>query len=101
MKAYYISIKDDEDQGGHLVWDTTVKNARKRVNESNLDYETWLDVQCYRQKSFDGMEELNEEELMLEKWKQGWWFDSGEPIFDDYKENTDEDFLTWYREGKN
>lgn len=31
MKAYYIDIKDDPDQGGHLVWDETSRKARKRV----------------------------------------------------------------------
>lgn len=96
MKAYYIDIKDDPDQGGHLVFDTTVRNAKKRVNESDLVYDSWLDVQCRRMPEFDGMENLSEAELALAKWHNGWWWDSGEPTFDDGEENTDQDFLDWW-----
>lgn len=97
MKAYYIDIKDDPDQGGHIVWDTSVKNAKKRVNESDLQYDSYIDVQCRRYKAFDGLEHLTKEQLALKQWQEGWWFDSDEPMFDDYEENTDEDFLKWYR----
>jgi hypothetical protein len=96
MKAYYITIKDDPDQGCHLVWDTTARNARKRVNESDLQYESWIDVLCVRYKAFDGLEGLTARELALKQWQEGWWFDSDEPTFDDYEENTDADFLAWY-----
>jgi hypothetical protein len=96
MKAYYIHIADDDDQGGHLVWDTTHKNAKKRVNESDLFYDRYIDVRCKRYPEFDGMEGLSKRDLALEQWKQGWWFDSDEPTFDDYEENTDADFLAWY-----
>ena len=94
MKAYYIDIKDDPDQGAHVVWDTTVRNARKRVDESDLYYESWLDVQCRRYPVFDGMEKLTKRELALEQWHNGWWFDSDEPSDDG--EHTDEEFLAWY-----
>lgn len=96
MKAYYIDIKDDPDQGGHIVWDTTSRNARKRVNEGDFGWYEWIDVRCRRYPQFDGMEGLSKRQLALEQWKQGWWFDSDEPTFDDYEENTDADFLAWY-----
>lgn len=96
MKAYYIDIKDDPDQGGHIVWDTTSKKAKVRVNESDLQYESWIDVQCRRYPAFDNCEHLTKRELALKQWQEGWWFDSDEPTFDDYEENTDADFLAWY-----
>lgn len=96
MKAYYIEIKDDPDQGGHIVWDTYVKSAKKRVNESDLYYDSYIDVVCRRYRAFDNMENLTSRELALEQWKNRWWFDSDEPMFDDYEENTDNDFLDWY-----
>lgn len=96
MKAYYIEIRDDPDQGGHLVWDKTVKAAKVRVNESDLVYDSYVDVRCRRYPSFDGMQGLSKRDLALEQWKQGWWFDSDEPMFDDYEEHTDADFLAWY-----
>lgn len=94
MKAYYIDIKDDPDQGANIVFSTTVREARKYTGD--LQYDSWIDVQCRRYPQFDNMEKLTKRELALEQWKQGWWFDSDEPMFDDYKENTDADFLAWY-----
>lgn len=96
MKAYYLEIKDDPDQGGHIVWDTTSRNARKRINESDLVYDSWIDIHCKRYPEFDDLEGLSKRELALKQWQAGWWFDSDEPMFDDYEENTDEDFLKWY-----
>ena len=96
MKAYYLWIEDNEDMGGHIVWDTTWRNARRRINESDLYYDSWIYVKCKRYPEFDDKENLNKRELALEQWKNGWWFDSDEPTFDDYEENTDADFLAWY-----
>lgn len=96
MKAYILGIKDDPDQGNHIVWDTTSKNARKRINESDLIYDSWIDIECRRYPAFDDMESLSKPAFALEQWKEGWWFDSDEPTFDDYEENTDDDFLSWY-----
>ena len=96
MKAYYIDIKDDPDQGGHIVWANSVKEAKPRVNESDLIYDRYTDVQCKRYPAFDNLEHLTKRELALKQWQEGWWFDSDEPMFDDYEENTDADFLAWY-----
>lgn len=94
MKAYYVDIRNDPDQGANIVFDTTAKNARKFTGD--LVYDSWLDVQVRRYPQFDGMEKLTQRELALEQWKAGWWFDSDEPYFDNYEENTDSDFLAWY-----
>lgn len=94
MKAYYVEIRDDPDQGGHIVWSTTARKARH--NTGDLVYDRWIDVKAKRYPEFDDKEHLTKRELALEQWKQGWWFDSDEPTFDDYEENTDADFLEWY-----
>lgn len=96
MKAYYLWIKDDEDQGGHIVWDETYRKAKVRVNESDLYYDSYIDVMCKRYPDFDGLEGLSKRDLALKQWQMGWWFDSDEPTFDEYEENTDADFLAWY-----
>lgn len=96
MKAYYIDIKDDPDQGGYLVWDTTVRKAKKRVDESDLQYESWLDVQCHRMKRYDGMEGLSDSQLALVQWHDGWWWDNAPPTDDG--DTSDEEFLKWWHD---
>ena len=94
MKAYYVSIPEDPDQGGYIIWAKTAREARKYTGD--LQYERWIDVTAKRYPEFDDKENLTKRELALEQWKHGWWFDSDEPTFDDYEENTDADFLAWY-----
>lgn len=95
MKAYYVSIKYDEDQGGHIVFANTVQEARKKV-PGDLDYESWLDVQAHRDKHFDDMENLTKAELAKEQWRHGWWFFQND--YPDPDEATDKEFIDWYEE---
>ena len=94
MKAYIIGIKDDPDQGNEIVFDTSVRHAKQFTGD--LVYDSWIDIECHRYPALDDCENLSKPALALEQWKLGWWFDSDEPTFDDYEENTDEDFLSWY-----
>lgn len=95
MKAYFLSIKDDDmDQGGFIVFANTVQEARKQADSKDLQYERWIDIQAHRDKKYDGMENLSDAELALVQWKDGWrWVDHEEP---DADEVTDEDFIKWY-----
>lgn len=93
MKAYYLSVTD-EDQGGKIVFANTVNEARKHIYSTDFFYDSWLDVKARRYKAFDGMESLSDAELALHQWKEGWrWFDTDYP---DPDEATDAEFLLWY-----
>lgn len=94
MKAYYVSIRDDDDQGGFTVFANTVQEARKKV-PGDLVYERWIDVQAHRSKQFDGMENLSKAELAKEQWRDGWIWEyyTNAP---DCEEATDEEFYKWY-----
>jgi hypothetical protein len=96
MKAYYISVSDDPDAGGNLVFANTYKEAKQPHNTGDLDYESWIHIRCRRMPQFDGMENLSDSELALAKWHDGWRWDSNEPMFTDGQETTDKDFLDWY-----
>lgn len=96
MKAWYVDIKDDPDQGAFIVFADTRNEARSMAGGHDLVYDTWLDVQAVRAKHYDGMEKLDKPHLELEKWKEGWrWFDHDYP---DPDEATDEEFLKWYKD---
>lgn len=95
MKAYYLSIRNDEDQGGELVFANTVQEARKQINTTDIMYDSWIDVQAHRWKSFDDYEHLPNVELNLLKWKDGWWWDANYP---DPDEATDDEFRAWWNE---
>lgn len=96
MKAYYLSIKDNEDEGTELVFANTVQEARKQVNSTDFQYDSWIEVQAHRAKTYDGMENLTDAELAKEMWrKSGWqWFDRHTP---DPDETTDDEFIKWYK----
>lgn len=94
MKAYYVSIRDDDDAGGGITFAHTAQEARGHYHAFDLNPERWIDVQAHRSKHFDGMENLSKAELAKEQWRDGWWFhQSGSP---DVDEATDEEFYTWY-----
>lgn len=94
MKAYYVSIRNDEDQGGGIAFANTAQAARKQYSAFDLDPESWLDVQAHRDKRYDGMEKLPAAELAIKQWRDGWrWFFMEYP---DPDEATDEEFYQWY-----
>lgn len=94
MKAYHVSIRNDEDQGGGIVFADTAQEARKHYGRFDLDPESWLDVQAHRDKRYDGLEKLSDAELALCQWHDGWrWFFLDYP---DPDEATDAEFLKWY-----
>lgn len=96
MKAYYLSIKDNDDAGAQVVFANTAKEAKKKVNgwvHDNL--ENYLDLRVNRAKRYDDMEDLDQAHLALEQWREGWqWFD----MYDqpDQDTATDDEFLDWY-----
>lgn len=95
MKAYHVDIRNDEDQGGGIVFANTAQEARKQYGRFDLDPESWLDVRAVRDKRYDGLENLPAAELALRQWRDGWrWFFLEYP---DVEEATDEEFLAWYK----
>jgi hypothetical protein len=97
MKAYYLSVKDNDDAGQEIVFANTAKEAKRLVSGNIWDnLENYLDLRVNRAKKFDGMENLDSAHLALEQWKWGWqWFDMD---FPDPDEATDEEFIKWYEE---
>jgi len=97
MKAYKLSIANNDDAGAQIVFANTAKEAKKLVHGSVWDnLEEYIDLRVNRAKRFDGMEKLDDAHLALEQWKDGWiWFDID---FPDVETATDEEFLTWYKE---
>jgi len=94
MKAYFVSVKDNDDQGGFTVFANTVQEARKKI-PGDLEYDRWIDVQAWRTKQFDNMENLSKAELTKAQWRDGWnWEDYYN--MPDCDEATDEDFYKWY-----
>lgn len=98
MKAYRLSIKDDDDAGNAIVFANTVKEAKKQVWSHDTLVDAleggWITLRAHRAKHYDGMENLDAAHLALEQWKEGWrWFDVDYP---DPDEATDQEFLDWY-----
>lgn len=97
MKAYYLSIKDDDEGAMAVVFANNAKEAKKKIYSSDVyDYWSgeWIYLRVNRAKRYDGMENLSEAELALKQWHDGWrWFDMDYPNVD---EATDEEFYKWY-----
>lgn len=96
MKAYYLTIKDDDDAGAAVVFANTAKEAKAKIygTEVGNSVENWIDIRVNRAKSFDGMENLTDAELALMQWHKGWrYLDMDYP---DPDEATDAEFLEWY-----
>ena len=95
MKAYYLDIKNDPDQGAFIVFANTRNEARSQADSNNLMYDTWLDIQAIRANEYDGLESLKNSELQLKQWRNGWrWFDVD---YLDPDETTDTEFYEWYK----
>lgn len=98
MKAYYLSVRDEDDAGGAIVFANTAKEAKKQVFGYDELVDAlqggWIDLRANRAREYDDMESLDGPRLALEQWKNGWrWFDVDYP---DPDEATDKDFLDWY-----
>lgn len=92
MKAYVLGVHSNDDKGQEVVFAETAKEARKL--ERDLDPESFIDLYVRRAPAFDGMENLNQRELMKAQWRDGWWFfQDGCPR---EEESTDDDFYRWY-----
>lgn len=97
MKAYYLTIKDNDDAGIEVVFADTARAAKKLVSGTWIhdNLENYIDLRVCRAKKFDGMESLSAAELAKEQWREGWrWFD----LYDmpDEETSTDEEFYRWY-----
>lgn len=98
MKAYSLSIKDNDDAGCAIVFANTAREAKKQVWSHDTLVDAleggWIALQVHRNKYYDGMEKLDAAHLALAQWKDGWvWFDVNYP---DPDEATDTEFLKWY-----
>lgn len=92
MKAYSIGDRTDPDKGMEIVWAKNAKEARK-IN-TDIDVDSFIDLQILRQSAFDDMENATQKELMFKQWKEGWWFfQEGCP---NCETATDEEFYSWY-----
>lgn len=92
MKAYRVSIKDEDDAGAEIVFANTVSEAKKQTGD--LDYDSWLDIRAVRDKRYDDMENLTPVELALKQWRDGWRFNDMEDP--ERTEATDAEFIEWY-----
>lgn len=100
MKAYQLSIKDEDDYGSVVVFADTAKEAKKQYHLSDdiscAAQEDWTSLLVRREKRYDGMENLSNAELALHQWRDGWrWFDVDYP---DPDTATDAEFLQWYKD---
>ena len=95
MKAYYLSIHNDDDQGQAIVFADSIKEAKRLIYNTGLDYDSYIDIRAKRQPAYDNLEHLNGMELANLQWKDGWiWFDYETPSPED---TTDEEFYKWYK----
>lgn len=99
IKAYYLSIKDNDDAGAVVVFAETAKEAKKHYHLSDdiseAAQEDWTSLVVRREKRYDGMEKLSNAELAMHQWRDGWrWFEQSYP---DPDTATDAEFLEWYK----
>lgn len=94
MKAWVLSIKDDNDQGEAIVFANTRAEAKKMLGTTYLEADGWIDIEARRYPDLDNMENLSEVEKSLILWRNGWrWYDRETPEED---ETTDDEFRAWY-----
>ncbi len=94
MRAYYLSIKDNDDAGQEIVFANTAKEAKKKIHTLYDDLDNYLDLRVNRAKEYDGMEKLSPAQLAFVQWQNGWrWFDVDYP---DPDTATEAEFMEWY-----
>jgi hypothetical protein len=99
VKAYSLSIKDNDDAGAAIVFAETANDAKKQVYAHDTLVDAleggWITLRAHRAKRYDGMENLDEAHLALKQWRDGWsWFDVDYP---DPDTATDAEFIKWYK----
>ena len=95
MKAYILSVKNDDDQGQQIVFAKTAREAKNNWHWY-LNADIFLDKLVHRAPEFDDMENATELELMTKQWQEGWrWFDYND-VPDVETENI-KDFENWYK----
>lgn len=101
MKAYRLSIADDDDAGMEIVWANTGKEAKKKASGEFLDNlsfidDGWIALRVHRDKRYDDMEHLGPIEFALRQWHDGWkWLDMDIGYPD---EVSDEEFVKTYKD---
>lgn len=96
MKAYTLSIANDDEGIQEIVFANTAREAKKLINSTDLYYDEWTDIRVNRYPAMDGKEALSKKELAKETWRIGWrWYDLSTP---EPEETTDEQFYAWYDE---
>lgn len=94
MKAWKLSIKNDDDQGQAIVFAENRSEAKKRLFCTDLEANCWTDIEARRYPDLDDMEEAEEVEIALIMWINGWrWFDYNTP---DPVETSFDEFREWY-----
>lgn len=98
MKAYCLSIANNDDAGCQIVFADTAKEAKKKIGGNLWDnLEEYIDLRANRAREYDGMENYTEVELATECWRNGWvWFDMYDMPVSEL--STDDDFIRWYNE---
>lgn len=92
MKAYSIGDRTDDDKGMEIVWAKNGNEARKL--NTDIDVDSYIDLQVLRQPFLDDMENAATKEVMFKQWKEGWWFwQDGCPSDDG---NNDSEFYDWF-----
>lgn len=95
MKAYCLSIKDNEDAGNEIVFAENARAARGKIGDLSDSLEEWIDLRARRAPEYDSMENLTQAQLAFQQWRNGWqWFD--EYDMPDPKDATDAEFYKWY-----
>lgn len=97
-KAYYVSIVDEDEAGGEVIFAKTAQQAKAMAygREFTANLESYIYLRARRDKRYDGLENLSGAELALLQWRDGWrWFDMDYP---DPDEATDNEFLKWYKD---
>lgn len=94
MKAYKLYVANDDEGLCEVVFANTVREAKKKIDGTDLYYEEWIDIRANRYPTFDGMEHLTKREFAKETWRHGWqWYEEATP---EPSETTDEEFYAWY-----
>lgn len=95
MKAYSLSIKDNDDAGQEIVFAENGRAAKKLIGDLADSLEEYTDLRVHRDKRYDGMEKLSPAQLAFHQWRDGWqWFDMYDMPDPDHA--TDAEFYKWY-----
>ena len=99
MKAYIVSLKNDDSRGNEILFAENTKEAKKQALSCGLySYaDSYIDLIVRRYKQFDNMESFSDMELQKEMWRLGWWFVDMDDL-PDCDKASDEDFFEWYRD---